>query len=120
MCTDGFDDVFAAIDDIKDAIGQACLFQDLSHSLAGKRHHFGRLHYHCVAEHESIRHRPIRYHQWKIEWNDRSNNADRKMFRPALDTTADFEDLTRNKLRHRACKFGQLDALVNLDRKSVV
>src|SRR5438445_8833522 len=100
MSTDAFDDLFAAIDNVEHAIRQARLFQYLCHASDRQRHKLGRLHYHRVAEHECVGHRPIWHHQRKIEWHDRRDYADRKMLSPAFDAAADLKNLVRYKLRH--------------------
>ena len=85
MIADAFDDLLAAVDDVKDTVGQAGLLEQLGHPLARERHELGRLHDHRVAEHKSVRHRPIRHHQREIERHDRRDHAERKMIGAAFD-----------------------------------
>src|SRR5258708_2165997 len=84
MGTDPLDDLFSAVDDVENTVRQTGFFQYLGHTDNRQRHELTWLHYHRVAEHECVWHRPIRHHKRKIERHDRGDDTYRKMLGPAL------------------------------------
>src|SRR5271154_3578283 len=107
MIAERIDHIFAAIDEIDDAFGQARFFKKFERTDHAERDALGRLQYKRVSAGDSVRQEPVGNHRGKIEWNDGGDDAERLANLHFVDAWSDVFQVVA--LHHHGNAAGDLD-----------
>ena len=111
MVADGFDDGFAAVHDVENAIGKARFLHQFGEFHGAEGRLLGGFEDEGVAAGNREREDPHGHHGGEVEGRDAGHDPDRLAQGFAFHAGADFEDLALNDLRKAAGELGALDAL---------